>query len=127
MSDHNPKVVVIISADAEWRAIHKIFPDQTYQHSPYGEWFETSFQASPVIFYHGGWGKISAAASAQYVIDRWQPELLVNLGTCGGFEGEIERGAILLVEKALVYDIIEQMGDYEAHIAHYTRKSTCPG
>jgi adenosylhomocysteine nucleosidase len=120
MSDQNPKVVVIISADAEWRAIQKIFPDSACQPSTYGEWFEILFQSSPVIFYHGGWGKISAAASAQYVIDRWQPELLVNLGTCGGFEGEIERGAILLVEKTLVYDIIEQMGDYDAHIAHYT-------
>jgi adenosylhomocysteine nucleosidase len=54
------------------------------------------------------------------VIDRWKPDLLVNLGTCGGFAGEVERGEILLVERTLVYDIIEQMGDYDEHIAHYT-------
>ena len=77
---------------------------------------ETSF----LIFMHGGWGKIAASASAQYAIDRWQPELLVNLGTCGGFEGHIERGTIILAEKTIVYDIIEQMGDFDAHIAHYT-------
>ncbi|RPI83169.1 MAG: hypothetical protein EHM41_16570 [Chloroflexi bacterium] len=44
-------------------------------------------------------GKISAAASTQYIIDRWNPDLLINLGTCGGFEGCIERGAVVLVEK----------------------------
>lgn len=49
------------------------------------------------MFFHGGWGKIAAVASAQYVIDRWSPELLVNLGTCGGFEGEITKGTIILV------------------------------
>lgn len=74
----------------------------------------------PVVFFHGGWGKIAAAASTQYVIDRWSPALLVNLGTCGGFEGEIEKGTIILAERTLVYDIIEQMGDYDEHIAHYT-------
>jgi adenosylhomocysteine nucleosidase len=74
----------------------------------------------PYLFFQGGWGKIAAAASTQYVIDRWRPELLVNLGTCGGFEGRIERGEILLVEKTVVYDISEQMGDAQQAIDHYT-------
>jgi adenosylhomocysteine nucleosidase len=69
--------------------------------------------------FHGGWGKISAAATAQYVIDHFQPDLLVNLGTCGGFDGRIETGTIILVEQTLVYDIIEQMGDSAEAIEHY--------
>ena len=69
--------------------------------------------------FHGGWGKIAAAASAQYVLDRWAPQLLVNLGTCGGFQGDIEKGEIILVERTLVYDIVEQMVDPQAAIAHY--------
>jgi len=74
----------------------------------------------PVLFFHGGWGKISAAASAQYAIDRWQPTLLINLGTCGGFAGTIERGTIILAERTMVYDIIEQMFDAEEAIDFYT-------
>jgi len=112
---------VLISADAEWRAIKEIFPQARIQPSPLGEWFETQVGAGrPVTFFHGGWGKIAAAASAQYVIDHWSPDLLINLGTCGGFEGEIERGAIILAKRTLVYDIIEQMGDSAGSIAHYT-------
>ena len=72
------------------------------------------------LFFQGGWGKIAAAASTQFVIDRWKPKLLINLGTCGGFDGQIERGEILLVEKTIVYDIIEQMGDAQQAIEHYT-------
>ena len=123
MSDHY-KLVVLISADIEWRAIHAIFPQMEEQVSPMGEWFSTQVKirdrVEPVIFFHGGWGKISAAASTQYVISRWTPDLLVNLGTCGGFEGKIEKGAVVLVERTIVYDIIEQMGDYDEHIAHYS-------
>jgi adenosylhomocysteine nucleosidase len=67
-----------------------------------------------------GWGKIAAACATQYAINRWKPSLLVNLGTCGGFEGSIQRGEILLVDRTIVYDILEQMGDSDALIDYYT-------
>lgn len=117
-------VVVLICADAEWTAVQELLEQPACSQSPIGDWFQHPLVVSgaslPVLFIHGGWGKIAAAASTQYAIDRWSPELLVNLGTCGGFEGQVERGEILLVESTLVYDILEQMGDPEDHIAHYT-------
>ncbi len=116
----SPRIVALISADVEWRVIRALFPDQEPADSPFGEWFVAEVGGAPVLFFHGGWGKIAAAASTQYVIDRWSPALLVNLGTCGGFEGEIEKGTVVLAERTVVYDIIEQMGDYDDHIAHYT-------
>ena len=134
------QAAIIISSPIEWRATLPLFPDAKVQASPMGAWFETKIRAPNstaetqvgirtgilretglrVIFFHGGWGKISAAASAQYVIDRWSPKVLINLGTCGGFSGEIERGEILLVERAIVYDIVEQMTDPDEALAHYT-------
>lgn len=120
----NPHAVILISARQEWDAVKPLFPGAEIQASPLGEWFAWQYEirgcALPVIYFHGGWGKIAAAASAQYVVDRWNPRLLVNLGTCGGFAGEIEQGAIVLVEKAVVYDIVEQMGDPAAALAQYT-------
>ncbi len=116
--------VILISANAEWRAVRQVLPEADPQQSPLGEWFTLPIpvagQSLPVRFFHGGWGKIAAAASTQYVIAQWAPDLLVNLGTCGGFEGEIERGTVLLVERTLVYDILEQMGGSAAAIDHYT-------
>jgi len=118
----NNPLVVIISADIEWQVIRELFPGSNVQESPYGEWFRWAGSSAPeeIIYFHGGWGKIAAAGSTQYVIDRWNPGLLVNLGTCGGIDGEIERGEIILVERTLVYDIVEQMGDDDEQIAHYS-------
>jgi len=118
----DPKIVVLISANVEWQVIGELIPDVDIQESPLGECFtlSDSLYPYPIIFFHGGWGKIAAAASTQYVIDRWGPDLLINLGTCGGFAGEIEQGEIILVERTVVYDIIEQMGDFDEHIAHYS-------
>ena len=114
------KSTILISANAEWRAIRSIFPAETCLSSPFGEYFIIHLTDWSCTFLHAGWGKIAAAASTQYAIDHFQPDLLVNLGTCGGFSGKIECGEIVLVNKSVVYDIFEQMGDFEQHIAHYS-------
>ncbi len=118
------RTVVLISANVEWKELLISFPSADLQSSPLGAWFAVDLaiaeQPEQVIFFHGGWGKIAAAASTQYVIDRWSPELLINFGTCGGFEGAIEKGTVILAERTLVYDIIEMMSDYEGAIAAYT-------
>lgn len=117
---NKPLVLVIISANSEWRVVREVYAACQTQPGPYGEWFETAIESRPVIFLHGGWGKIAAAASAQYAIQRWQPGLLINLGTCGGLAGCVERGTILLVTETVVYDIIEQMSDAQSAIDHYS-------
>ena len=98
------------------------FPRGHAHESPLGRWFIAALgeSAQEVLFFHGGWGKIAAAASTQYLIDHCRPRLIVNLGTCGGFHGAVERGAIILVERTVVYDIYEKMGDQAEHLAHYS-------
>jgi adenosylhomocysteine nucleosidase len=119
MSSTEPRVrfTVLISANTEWRVVENHFPSAVLNSSPYGSWFcvesHTESVPEPYILLHGGWGKVSAAASTQYVIDRWTPEIIINLGTCGGFKGEVEAGEIILAERTLIYDIYEQMHDPE--------------
>jgi adenosylhomocysteine nucleosidase len=119
-----PPLVVIISADTEWKMVRAAFPSASISPSPWGEFFAHRLPGgtatSPMVFFHGGWGKIAAAASTQYAIDRWRPPLLVNLGTCGGFRGEIAKGDLILVDRTIVYDIVEQMGDAAEAIAAYS-------
>jgi adenosylhomocysteine nucleosidase len=114
------RVIILISANSEWRAVKEILDPIPVNTSPVGEAFDLSLGSRRVTFFHGGWGKISAAATTQYAIDHFHPDLLINLGTCGGFEGRIERGTIILVTKTIVYDIIEQMSDPLEAIAHYS-------
>lgn len=123
MSEIQP-FVVLISANAEWGVVRNNFPNCLINSSPFGDWFKYYYQAitdlpEPVIFFHGGWGKVSASASTQYVIDRWHPRMVVNIGTCGGFESQINKGEVILVEKTVIYDIYEQMGDPDEHIQYY--------
>lgn len=112
------KTVVLISAIAEWNAVKPLFPDAKLRRFPYGECFDILLQEEHISFFHSGWGKIASAGSMQYVIDTYAPDLIVNLGTCGGFEGSVSQGEIILVEQTHVYDIVELMGDLDI-ISYY--------
>ena len=107
------KITVLISAIAEWNAVKPLFPSAKLRRFPFGECFDILMQDEHISFFHSGWGKIASAGSMQYVIDKYSPDLIVNLGTCGGFEDTVKQGDIILVDKTYVYDIVELMGDLD--------------
>src|SRR5450755_2816290 len=92
-------VAVLISADMEWRAVKPVFPCAVLRKSPYGDYFFTNVQRERVLFFQGGWGKVAAAGSTQYVIDHFNPARLINLGTCGGVEGRVKRFDVVVPDR----------------------------
>ena len=115
------KIVVIVSAIAEWNGVKPLFPDSNIERFPFGETFNVTLGTWHLDLFHTGWGKIASAGAMQYLIDHYSPDLIVNLGTCGGFEGVVEQGEIILVDQTYVYDIVELMGDLD--IATYYASS----
>ncbi|MEO7733001.1 MAG: 5'-methylthioadenosine/S-adenosylhomocysteine nucleosidase [Kofleriaceae bacterium] len=113
------RVVVLISASAEWKIVTAQLPGEPLHDTPFGAWFVHRLAAEDVVFFHGGYGKVSAAGSTQYAIDRWHPRLLVNLGTCGGFGGERKVGDLVLASETTIYDVIERMGSPDEAIADF--------
>jgi adenosylhomocysteine nucleosidase len=114
------KIVTIVSADSEWTSVRELLQLRHIMRSPFGEYAEIKIAGRKMVIFQGGWGKTAAAASTQYVIDHFSPDLLVNIGTCGGFAGRIEIGTTILVQDTLIYDIIEQMGNSDEALKHYS-------
>lgn len=120
MNKADAPVVVLISANAEWLPVLAYYQNPSQAGSPYGGYFQQTILDQNVIFFKSGWGKISAAASTQYAMQAFSPRLLINLGTCGGFEGKINPGEVFLAQETLVYDIYERMGDAAQAVSHYS-------
>ena len=119
------RVVALISASAEWKIVREQLHDAVAKDTPFGEWLVHRLGGQDVVFFHGGYGKVAAAGSTQYAIDRWHPALLVNLGTCGGFGGERKVGDIVLARDTIIYDIVERMGNPDEAIEDFhTRLDT---
>lgn len=115
------KIVVLISAIAEWNGVKPLFPETQIRNTPFGETMDVKLKSQDMSLIHSGWGKIASAAAMQYVIDHYNPDLIINLGTCGGFEGVVDQGDLILVDRTFVYDIVELMGDLD--IATYYASS----
>jgi len=107
------KISVVISANAEWEGIKSILPKITMEHYLYGECFQTILNDMPITFFHTGWGKTASAGALQHILDVYSPDLVVNLGTCGGFKDVVNQGDLILVEKTFMYDIVELMETFD--------------
>jgi adenosylhomocysteine nucleosidase len=118
-ADPRVRVVALISANTEWKILRGQISDEPLRDTPFGQWFTHRLGSEDVVFFHGGYGKVAAAGSTQYAIDRWHPSLVVNLGTCGGFGGARKVGDIVLASETTIYDIVELMGDPDEAIADY--------
>src|SRR4030095_1528785 len=93
----NMKVVVVVSANAEWEAVKPLFSQAEIQQYLYGESFQAAIRGAGTLFFHTGWGKTASAAALQHILDIHKPDLVINLGTCGGFKGGVERGEVILI------------------------------
>ena len=117
------RFVVLISADGEWQALLHYTSPLIQHPTPYGNWFSQTVSNFPVVFMHAGWGKVSTAGACQFAIGAFHPQLLINVGTCGGLEGLAEIGEILCVSETAFYDIFEGMADYAQAIEFYSSKA----
>jgi len=104
-------IAVIISADAEWTGVKQVYPTIKMEYYAYGECFQMVLNDMPVTYFHTGWGKTASAGALQHILDIYLPDLIINLGTCGGFAGVVNQGDLILVERTFMYDIVELMGD----------------
>lgn len=43
-------------------------------------------------------------------------KLIIDLGACGGFSGDVNREEIILVTKTVIYDIYERSGHHDEQI-----------
>ena len=51
-----------------------------------------------------GIGKVSAAAATQAVIDRYNPDKIINFGTAGGANDSVKHITLYLIDKCCQYD-----------------------
>jgi len=53
-----------------------------------------------------GLGKVMAAATTQLLLDVYDPELIINFGSCGGLESGLAIGDLILADRVVEYDFI---------------------
>jgi len=107
------KIALQICSTHEWNSMIEILRirAEMLRLQPFGQYFEQPFNGHEGIFYQSGDTKTRSAAACQFAIDRWQPDRIINLGTCGGVGKEIGKLDLIMAEKTVQYDCIIRFGE----------------
>ena len=105
---------VVIAAKVEWNTLLEIYniDDSHLEKYPYGEFYRTTFKNKDVVFFRCGIRKINAAAATQYMIDRFDLDKIIVLGTCAASNDSYDYLDVLIPERVIDYDgIIRECTD----------------
>lgn len=97
---------ISVAANREWSVVKESFKDTMTGLSEYvyGEYFETTINGTPVLFYKCGGRKSNASAATQYIIDRFNPGKIILIGTAAGVNERFGLLDILIPDTAIQGD-----------------------
>ena len=72
------------------------------------------FNDKKCVLIISGIGKVSSAMASQYIIDKYNPEYLLNFGTTGAIDSNMNIGDVYFVKKGVQYDFdLTEIDDVE--------------
>lgn len=63
-----------------------------------------TFYGHKIVLVKSGIGKVNAALCTQYIIDKFNPDYIINTGIAGGIAENLKVGEIVIGEKLVQYD-----------------------
>lgn len=97
---------VLIASKLEWKTLKEVYniDDDHLEKYPYGEFYRTIFNGKDIVYFRSGIRKINAACATQYMIDRFDLEKIVIIGTCAAANDSYDYLDVLVPEKVIDYD-----------------------
>lgn len=105
---------VLIASKAEFKVLLNIYniSNDHLENYPYGEFYKTNFHNKDIVFFRSGSRKVNASSSVQYMIDKFNIEKLIVLGTCSSSSENLSYQDIFIPEGIIDYDyIIRELND----------------
>lgn len=104
----NNLIGVLISSKKEFNELLKIYNigEDYLEKYPFGEYYRTEFRGKDIVFFRSGIRKINASAASQYMIDKFNLEKLIVIGTCTSSNEGLNYGDIIIPSKVIDYDYI---------------------
>ena len=110
----NKKYIGIIAAMSEEIAsIKKLMSDISVKNIYELEFTLGTIHSKNVVLVKCGVGKVNAARTTQILIDNFDLEYVINVGTAGGLNEKIEIGDVVIAEKLVQHDFDITAGGHE--------------
>lgn len=97
---------ISIAAKKEWEAVLEKFNVniESCEKFLFGEYFQTDLYGENIVFYRCGVRKMNCSASTQYMIDHFNLNKIIVVGTCAGIDDNYKNLDIFFPNKLVQYD-----------------------
>ena len=99
-------VIGLIGAMDEEVAVIKAWMTDVREQSIAGcDFFVGSFEGKEVVLLKSGIGKVNAAVSTTLLLSQYQPEYVINIGSAGGFDPDLQVGDVVISDQVVHHDV----------------------
>lgn len=101
---------LITATRTEFFQISPLLAEAGFNQSAFGEksglgWVCGEIREKQILLLRSGVGKVSAAMATQFLIDHFQPRLVVNLGAAGALNSDLKPGSVIVTASAQEWDV----------------------
>jgi len=119
------KIVIIAAMDEEMLAIKELMQDIKTIKIHETEVIEGIIEQKQVVLAKCGVGKVNAARTTQMLIDKYEVEFVVNVGSAGALKDELNIGDIVIGKSLVQHDFdITAFGHEKGYITDLGREIT---
>lgn len=77
------------------------------------EYTEGTYEGKDVVLLKSGIGKVNAAMSTTILLHEFKPDIVINTGSAGGYDENLEVGAIVISDEVRHHDVDATIFGYE--------------
>ena len=99
-------VIGLIGAMDEEVAVIKAWMTDVHEQSIAGcDFFVGRFEGKDIVLLKSGIGKVNAAVSTTLLLSQFKPKYVINIGSAGGFDPELQVGDVVISDHVVHHDV----------------------
>lgn len=107
------KIAVIGAMEEEVELLRNEIQDAKVTTIANSEYTTGTYQGKEVILLKSGIGKVNAAMSTTVLLYEFKPDVVINIGSAGGYDPSLEVGAVVISDEVRHHDVDVTIFDYE--------------
>lgn len=96
---------IIGAMEEETRVLLAQMENQKKEEIHHLSYISGEIAGKPIVLTQSGIGKVNSALATAFMIDRYQPELVINTGSAGGLQPGLKVGDVLVADELSYHDV----------------------
>ncbi len=109
----SPRVAIIGAMDQEIEQLKSALVSRTHETIAGFDFYTGRLDGTEVVLLKSGIGKVNAAIGSAILLYHYEPTCVINTGSAGGFDAELEVGDVVISEEVRHHDVDLTVFGYE--------------